>query len=102
MPEKKMTIEDLAEVIQRTMASKEDLKQLATKKELGEVREELGQVRTGLREVVGEMGNMREDIHYIRTTMTMLVQNDTAQDAEIGKLDIRVGKLEQKKIGVGA
>lgn len=30
----KMTLEDLAEMIQRTMASKEDLKQFATKEDL--------------------------------------------------------------------
>ncbi len=101
MPEKKMTIEDLAEVIQRTMASKEDLKQFVTKDDLKQLVTK-GELRDLREEILEGFGSLREDVHYIRTTMNMLVQNDTAQDAEIGRLDIRVSKLEQKKAGVGA
>lgn len=97
MPEKKMTIEDLAEVIQRTMASKEDLTQVNKKLEKLE-KLELGveDLTSKLHDVVDEMGSMRQDIRYIKDTMNILVRNDTAQDTAIEDLDTRVETLERK------
>lgn len=85
MAKKKMTLEDLAGMVKRgfdQMATKEDLKQCATK--------------TDLKGVLEEMSAMRADIRYIRSTTDAVVRSDISQDATIQDLTVRVQRLEQK------
>ena len=97
------TIEDLAQMIQRTMASKEDLKAFATKVDLDEMRGDISEMRGdingikgGMNEMREEIGNLQKDVSYIRTTMNALVSNDLAQDGAIEELRDRTSRLEFK------
>lgn len=64
------TIEDLAEMIQRTMASKEDLEGLTTKEDLKELRGEMnaqfGEVDTRLDHLDARVGRIEADIKELR------------------------------------
>lgn len=66
----KMTIEQLAEMIQNTIASKEDVK-----------------------DIVGELNTTHADVYYIRSTVDALVHSDIVHDAAIEDLTAR---LDQK------
>lgn len=77
MPEKITTIEGLAALIQRTMASKQDLQALR-------------------QEMLEELNATHADVRYIRSTVEKLVRSDIAQDATIQDLTARVHRLEQK------
>ena len=79
---KKMTIEQLAAMIQKTMASKEDLKSLATKEDLKDVWEEVNATHA--------------DVRHIRSTVDTLIHSDVAQEAAIEDLTSRVHRLEEK------
>lgn len=64
------TIEELAEMIQRTMASKEDLEGLATKEDVKELRGEMnaqfGEVDTRLDHLDARVGRIEADIKELR------------------------------------
>ncbi len=65
-----MTIEDLAEIMQRTMASKEDLRQFVTKDDITQLHTDIQELRTelhtemqdGFRGVNRRIDLLREDI----------------------------------------
>ncbi|MEK7099347.1 MAG: hypothetical protein AAB916_02425 [Patescibacteria group bacterium] len=82
-----MTIEDLAEMIQRTMASKEDF---AT------VKKDIAEVTSLQKDMLGELHATHGDVRYVRNTVSMLVQGDAAHEAAIAELKTRVYRLEQK------
>lgn len=84
-----MTIEDLAEMIQRTMASKEDLDRFATKKDVEEVR-------SLQHDMLEELNATHADVRHIRNTVSMLVHSDAAHEAAIAELKSRVSHVEQK------
>jgi uncharacterized protein (UPF0335 family) len=92
-----MTIEDLALMVKRGFdqtATKEDLKDLATKVELNEVT--LNDVKGTVQNIVEELNAMHVDVRYIRSTTDALVHSDVAQEAAIEDLTSRVDRLEQK------
>lgn len=107
----KMTIEQLAEIIQ-TMASKEDLKALATKDDLkglatqealDTIRDAVAETKESVTEAKGIMQDMLEelnathaDVRYIRSTTDALVRSDIAHDVAMEDLTSRVHRLEQK------
>ena len=58
---------------------------------------------SGLKSPMSDMAEgltaMHRDVRYVRSTVTMLVHNDAAQDAAINPLTARVARLE-KKVGL--
>lgn len=86
-----MTIEDLAALIQRTMASKDDLHAFR-----GEISEEMNVLRGQVLEVLEEMNATHADVRYIRSTVDKLVRSDIAQNTAIEDLASRTHRLEQK------
>jgi hypothetical protein len=60
------TIEDLARLIQHTMASKEDLQGLATKGDIQELREEMNE---RLDHLDARVGRIEADVHALRDEM---------------------------------
>lgn len=89
MNEKITTIDGLAEMIQRTMASKEDLKGMASKEDLQEFR----------REVMEKHDRIHSDIRDIKMTLGPLVRAVAAMEREYQELYTRVGRLE-RKVGI--
>jgi predicted DNA-binding helix-hairpin-helix protein len=90
---KPTTLDDLAAMINegfKTTASKEDVK---------EVRAEMSSLRSTMSDMAEELTATHGDVRYIRSTVTMLVRNDAAQDAAINTLTARVARLE-KKVGL--
>ena len=89
------TIEDLAALIQETMASKEDIQGLATKEDIQELRTEMNQkfdaVETRLDHLDARVGRIEADVHALRDEM---VHRQEFQDA----LD-RIKYIE-KKLGI--
>ena len=92
MPEKITTIEGLAMMIQRTMASKEDIKDMATKEDM----------KTGMKELQTEMvnrldyldarvGRIEADIHELRGE---IVYRHEFEDV-LGRI-----KYMEKKLGI--
>jgi predicted nucleic acid-binding Zn-ribbon protein len=77
MAEKITTIEDLAAMIQRTMASKEEIQEFR-------------------REVADEHDRIRSDIRDIKTTLGPLVRTVAIMEREFQDLHMRVGRLERK------
>lgn len=59
---KSMTIEDLAVLMQGTMASKEDLASLATTKDLNGVKEDLKRVKEDLKTVKEDLNGVKEEL----------------------------------------
>lgn len=82
-----MTIEDLAALMQRTMASKEDV---AT------MHQRINKVEHLQKDILEELTATHEDVRYIRNTVSMLVQSDAAHEAAIAELKTRVHRVEQK------
>ena len=83
-----MTLEDLDMMVKRGFdqtATKDDLKQCATKADL--------------QSVVEEMNAMHTDIRHIRATTDAVVRSDIGQDATLQDLTARVHRLE-RKVGV--
>jgi len=72
-------------MIQRTMASKEDLAQLSGRME---------NMESVMKDVREELNATRMDVNYIRSTMNALISNGTVQDAAIVNLAERVEILE--------
>lgn len=91
MHDKITTIEQLATMIQRTMASKEDLANLS-----GKMESRMENMESVMKDMQEEMSVTREDVRYIRNTMTALVSNDAAQDAAVVNLAERVEILEDR------
>lgn len=79
---KKMTIEQLAAMIQNTMASKEDLKPLATKEDLHTLEQK---VDAGFQHVNSRLDSIRDDISDV-----------PAMREEVHDLRRRVEHLDQK------
>ena len=87
MAEKITTIEGLAALIQRTMASKEDITS---------VKEDIKRVEQIQKDTLEELIATHTDVSYLKTTVDKLTQSDIAQDAAIQDLGVRVHRLEQK------
>jgi len=89
------TIEDLAALITRTMASKEDMKGVATKKDMQELRIEMNQkfdsVEIWLDHLDARVGRIEADVHGLQDEM---IHRQEFQDA----LD-RI-KCIEKKLGI--
>jgi hypothetical protein len=66
MEENITTIEDLARLIQNTMASQEDIQGLATKEDLQELR---GEMNLRLDHLDGRVGRIEADVHAWRDEM---------------------------------
>ena len=105
MIERITTIEDLAEMIQRTMASKEDLRGVkddlqGVKDDLQEFRQEMTEFKQDMRQfqqaTIEQFMSLHEDVAYARNATSMVVKSDTAQDKEIDRLKERTHRLEQK------
>ena len=79
---KEMTIEDLAQIIQKTMASKEDLKDLATKEDIRSIHKEM---KDGFDVVFQEIDELRDDMKQDRTARRIIN----------GDLQERIIKVEQ-------
>jgi hypothetical protein len=88
MEENITTIEDLARLIQNTMASKEDLQGLATEEDLQELR---GEINARLDHLDAREGRIEADVHVLGDEM---VRRRECEDV----LD-RVKYLE-KKLGI--
>lgn len=96
-----MTIEDLAIMVKHGFdqtATKDDLKELATKVELNEVKVDLNNVKGIVRDIVEELNAMHADVRHIRSTTDALVHSDIVQEAAIEDLTSRVHRVE-KKVG---
>lgn len=93
MHEKITTIEGLATMIQRTMASKEDLAQLSQK--MGTMEGRMDTIASVVKDIQEELNETRKDVIYIRSTMNALLSNDATQDATIVNLAERVEILEE-------
>ncbi len=85
------TIEELAAMMHKHMASKEDIKELRT---------ETSDLNGTMQDMVQELNATHEDVRYLRRSVDMLVRSDAAQDAAIKTLTARVTRLE-KKVGLG-
>ena len=85
------TIEALAAMLYKHMASKEDIKELRT---------ETSDLKGMMQDMVQELNATHEDVRYLRRSVDMLVRSDAAQDAAIKTLTARVTRLE-KKVGLG-
>lgn len=79
-------------MIQRTMASKEDLAMV--KNDVTEIKEDVAGLKSVMRDMQEELNETRKDVSYIRSTMNALVSNDATQDAAIVNLAERVEILE--------
>ena len=86
------TLDDLAAMINRSFTEA----QKHTDAQLAALRGELTETMKDLAEVLTAT---HEDVRYIRTTVSLLVRNDVAQDAAIKTLSARVARLE-KKVGL--
>ena len=89
--------------MQERMATKDDLKQLATQEALDTIREAVAETKESVTEAKGIMQDMLEelnathaDVRYIRSTVDKLVHSDIVHDATIQDLTSRVHRLEQK------
>lgn len=88
MGDKITTIEGLAEMIQRTMASKEDLQRFATKEDMGEIRAEMAtkeDMEAGFFAVNRRIDLLREDISDLPEIREAVKDHDE-----------RLGRVEQK------
>jgi prefoldin subunit 5 len=81
------TIEELAAMIYKHMANKEDIKEL---------RAETNAMKGTMQDMAEELNAMHEDVRYLRHSVDMLVRSDAAQDAAIKTLTARVTRLERK------
>jgi predicted nucleic acid-binding Zn-ribbon protein len=97
MANKRMTIEDLAEVMQRTMVSKEDIK--AVREEITGVKDRVVNVEHIQKDILNELNATHDDVRYVRTTITMLAHTDAAHEAAIESLTARMARIE-KKVGL--
>jgi predicted nucleic acid-binding Zn-ribbon protein len=77
MNKKITTIEDLAAMIQRTMASKEEIQEFR-------------------RDLADEHERIRSEIQDIKTTLGPLVRIVAAMEREFQDLHIRISRLERK------
>jgi prefoldin subunit 5 len=84
------TIEELAAMLYKHMASKEDIKEL---------RAETNGMKDMIKDMAEELNATHEDVRYLRRSVDMLVRSDAAQDAAIKTLTARVTRLE-KKVGL--
>jgi septal ring factor EnvC (AmiA/AmiB activator) len=96
MANKRMTIEDLAEVMQRTMVSKEDIK--VVREEITGVKDRVVNVEHIQKDILNELNATHDDVRYVRTTITMLAHTDAAHEAAIESLTARMARIE-KKVG---
>lgn len=97
-----ITIEDLAAMVKcgfDQTATKEDLKELATRVELLATKVELNDVKRTVRDIAEELNAMHVDVRYIRSTTDALVHSDIAQEDAIEDLTSRVHRVE-KKVGL--
>ena len=92
MHEKITTIEGLAAMIQRTMASKEYL--AVVKQDIAGMKEDVAVLKDTMGIMREEMNATRVDVNYIRSTMNALISNDATQDAPIINLAERVEIIE--------
>lgn len=91
------------DAVQERMATKDDLKGLATQAALDTIRDAVAETKESVTEAKGIMQDMLEelnathaDVRYIRSTVDALVRSDIAHDAAIEDLAPRVHRLEQK------
>jgi hypothetical protein len=84
------TIEELAAMLYKHMASEEDIKEL---------RAETNDMKDTMQDAVQELNATHEDVRYLRRSIDMLVRSDAAQDAAIKTLTARMMRLE-KKVGL--
>ena len=95
MPEKITTIEGLAMMIQRTMASKEDIKDMATKEDMKAIRGDMKEFQTEmvnrLDYLDARVGRIEADIHELRGEV---VYRHEFEDV-LGRI-----KYMEKKLGI--
>jgi len=84
------TIEALAAMLYKHMASKEDIKEL---------RAEMSDLKGTMQEMMEELTATHEDVRYVRNTVTMLARSDAAHEAAIASLRKRMERVE-RKIGI--
>jgi transcriptional regulator NrdR family protein len=97
MANKRMTIEDLAEVMQRTMVSKEAIK--AVREEITGVQDRVVNVEHIQKDILNELNATHDDVRYVRTTITMRAHTDAAHEAAIESLTARMARIE-KNVGL--
>ena len=87
MPNKITTIEDLAEMIQRTMASKEDVHA---------VKQDINEVKQIQKDMLEELNATHADVRYLKSSVDLLTRNEAERDSLVQDLTARVHRLEQK------
>lgn len=91
-PPQPTTLDDLAVMINRSFTAAQE----HTDAQLAALTGEL----TGImKDMAEELTATHEDVRAIRTTVSLLVRHDVAQDAAIKTLSARVARLE-KKVGL--
>lgn len=91
------------DAVQERMATKDDLKGLATQAALDTIRDAVAETKESVTEAKGIMQDMLEelnathaDVRYIRSTTDTLVHSEIVHEAAIEDLTARVHRLEQK------
>jgi hypothetical protein len=100
-----LTLADLKETPKR-LATKEDLKALATQETVSAVMEAVAKTKEGMTALTGLMTEMleeltaaHEDVRYVRTIVTMQAHSDAAHEAAIESLRKRLERVE-RKVGI--
>lgn len=107
------TVEELAEMIQRTMATKEDMESLATKEDLKELRGEMnaqfGEVDTRLDHlddarvgrIEADIKELRGEIVYRHEFEDAVARSGDADDGVLATEDV-LGRIQylERKLGV--
>lgn len=81
MPEKKMTIEDLAIMVQRGFSGVDD---------------RMSGLENRMASVENKIDHLEADVHDIKMILRPLVKTSDTQEEDIAELKIRVNKLEDK------
>jgi predicted nucleic acid-binding Zn-ribbon protein len=97
-----LTLAGLQEAL-KGLATTEDLKALAPQETVTAMMETIAETKESVTELTGLMKDMleeltatREDVRYIRTTVTTLARSDAAHEAAIESLRKRLERVERK------
>jgi hypothetical protein len=98
---KPITLDDLATMINQDFTETQryiDKRLGGMGHRLDKVDERLTTMEGILKNAVQELNTTHEDVRYIRSTVNILVRNDTAQEAAIKTLSTGVARLEKKVV----
>ena len=91
MPKKKMSIEDLAFIIEKTVAKKEDLDGLATKEDIKNMatKDDIRRLETEIHEVRHEIQGVKDELETVHEVV------DRIDDKDLPNIKRRVSILEK-------